>query len=258
MHKTTQWFVRAGFATLLICAFAGAAIAASIGSSTDYKKTTEHRTFTSTIHPWWTHAVVELVTNGSFETGDFTGWNVLDAGGSGQWLVTSAATAPLSGFSVPPAADGSFQAMVDQVGPGTHILYQDIVIPPAISVTLNLMLWAENYNLAYFNPASLDFNVIPNQQARIDIMSTGAPLDDVGAGVLLNVFKTVPGDPTSIPYGPVTADLTAFAGQTVRLRIAEVDNQFFFNLGVDAVSISAETPTDTKRAAWGDVKTRYR
>jgi hypothetical protein len=250
----TQRFVRAGVAAVLICAIAGAAAAAP----KPYLKTTEHRTFATPIHPWWTHAVVELVTNGSFETGDFTGWNVVDTGGFGQWFVTDQTVAPLSAFPIAPAADGSFQALVDQTGFGSHILYQDVVIPPSISVTLNLMLWFENYNQAFFDPPSLDENVFPNQQMRIDIMNTGAPVNDMGAGILLNVFRTAPGDPFSRLPTPITADLTAFAGQTVRLRIAEVDNQFYFNVGVDAVSISAETPTDTKRAAWGDVKTRYR
>jgi hypothetical protein len=254
MHRNTLRFVHAALSAVLICSIVGAA-----GAATQYTKPIERRPMSTPIHPWWTNAVVELVTNGSFETGDFTGWTVADDGsGSGTWFVSDQATTPLSAFPVPPAADGTFQAFVDQTGPGRHILYQDIVIPASISVTLNMMLWAENYAGGYANPASLDPNVLPNQQARVDIMSTGAPIDDVGAGVLLNVFKTVPGDPTSIPFGPLTANLTAFAGQTVRLRIAEVDNQFFFNVGVDAVSITADVATADKRAAWGDVKARYR
>jgi len=253
MHRNTPRFVHAALSAVLICSIVGAA-----GAATQYTKPIERRPMSTPIHPWWTNAVVELVTNGSFETGDFTGWSTVENSVFGNWLVTDQLVAPLSGFPVPPAADGTFQAMVDQTGQGSHILYQDIVIPPSISVTLNLMLWAENYAGGYANPATLDPNVIPNQQARVDIMSTAAPVDDVGAGVLLNVFKTVPGDPTSIPFGPITANLTAFAGQTVRLRIAEVDNQFFFNLGIDAVSVTADVATADKRAAWGDVKARYR
>ncbi len=33
-----------------------------------------------------------------------------------------------------------------------------------------------------------------------------------------------------------TTDLTAFAGQTVRIRVAEVDNQQGLNVGVDGAS----------------------
>jgi hypothetical protein len=153
MHWMTQRFVRAGVAVVWICAIAGAAAAAP----REYLKSTERRTFATPIHPWWTNAVVELVTNGSFETGDFTGWSVVNGGlGTGDWFVTDQTTTPLSLFANPPAADGSFQALVDQLGPGSHILYQDIVIPAVDLGHLDLMLWLENYNGAFFNPPTLD------------------------------------------------------------------------------------------------------
>jgi hypothetical protein len=217
------------------------------------------RSFGAVLHPNWTNAVVELISNGSFETGTLAGWTVVNAGaGVGDWFATDQPTAPLSLAPIPPASDGLFQALVDQTGPGSHILYQDVFVPISSSVSLNMILWAENYAGGYFDPGTLDSNVSPNQQARVDIMNPGAPVDDVGAGVLLNVFKTNPGDPTSIPYTPLFANLNAFQGQTIRLRIAEVDNQFFFNVGVDAVSIQADVVTETTPAGWGSVKARYR
>jgi uncharacterized repeat protein (TIGR01451 family) len=42
----------------------------------------------------------------------------------------------------------------------------------------------------------------------------------------------------------MSADLTPFAGQTVRLRFAVVANQFFFNAGVDAVSVTTVRNAD--------------
>jgi hypothetical protein len=47
--------------------------------------------------------------------------------------------------------------------------------------------------------------------------------------------------------GPTTytADLSPFAGQTVRLRFAEVDNIGEFNAGVDAISIQSTPPPNT-------------
>jgi hypothetical protein len=39
----------------------------------------------------------------------------------------------------------------------------------------------------------------------------------------------------------MTFDLTPFAGQTVRLRSAEVDDQSFFEASVDAVTITRTT-----------------
>jgi hypothetical protein len=46
------------------------------------------------------------------------------------------------------------------------------------------------------------------------------------------------GDPTTQAPREVTADLSALAGQTVRLRIAEADNQDYFSAAVDDVRIA--------------------
>lgn len=96
---------------------------------------------------------------------------------------------------------------------------------------------------AFFSPNSLSESSGPNQQFRIDVVKPGAPIRSLATGdVLANVFGTKPGDPrTRTPFA-VTYDLTPFAGQTVRLRFAEVDNQFFFRVGVDAVGITSVTP----------------
>ncbi len=50
-------------------------------------------------------------------------------------------------------------------------------------------------------------------------MATSAPVDDVGTGVLQNLYQTMPGDPLTDTL-QVTADLSLYAGQTVRLRFA--------------------------------------
>src|SRR5262249_23486883 len=83
-----------------------------------------------------------------------------------------------------------------------------------------------------------------NQQARVDIITTTAdPFSVAAADVLLNVFQTHPGDPATSGYTVDTTDLTsllaAHGGETLRLRFAEVANQFFFNFGVGGVSLDA-------------------
>ncbi len=188
---------------------------------------------------------VELVTNGSFETNGgagtntFAGWTVSDqAGGSGSFYAQTGTTAPpLNPITVPAPPLGSFSAMTSQGSPGSHVIYQDITIPAGVTATFSAQVYVNNAATAFATPASLDYTVNPNQQARIDIVSTAAPLTDVGAGVLLNIYQTSVGDPAVSGYTTVTADLTPFAGQTVRLRIAEVDNQSNFSLGVDGVSV---------------------
>ena len=188
------------------------------------------------------------VTNGGFETNGgagtstFTGWTVVDqAGGNGSWFVQTGTASPLSGFTTPTPTEGSFAAMTDQGGPGSHVLYQVVTVPTA-GGALNFDLFINNQTSDFFvpSPATLDYTVSPNQQFRMDIMSTSATDFDVGAGVLANVFQTNPGDPlTNGGYVPVSFNLDAFAGQTVRLRFAEVDNQNFFNVGIDNVRIVA-------------------
>jgi len=57
-----------------------------------------------------------------------------------------------------------------------------------------------------------------NQRYRVDIMDPNAPSFDTGAGVLLNLFQTLPGDPNSLGYTTLNFDLSSFAGSTVRIK----------------------------------------
>lgn len=188
------------------------------------------------------------VANGGFElnggsgTNILNGWTVVDQANSfGSWYALSGTTAPESLLTVPAPPGGSFAAVIDQQGPGSHVLYQDITVP-ASGGTLSFDLFLNNTasDFTVPSPATLDFSGAANQQFRVDIMSTTAGDFDVGAGVLANVYQTNPGDPlTTGGYTNVSFNLAAFAGQTVRLRFAEVDNQLFFNVGIDNVRIAA-------------------
>jgi hypothetical protein len=63
-------------------------------------------------------------------------------------------------------------------------------------------------------------------------------VDSVAPGdILANVFRTTPASPPILAPTLITFDLTPFAGQTIRLRFAEVDNQNFFPAAVDDVRI---------------------
>ena len=182
----------------------------------------------------------ELVINGGFETGNFAGWTVADqSGGSGTWVVSNGHNAPSGAFV--PVGEGTYSANSEQSGPGSHILYQDVALPAGSSPTFSFLLYYNNQAGAFFSPPTLDKDVSPNQQYRVDVMKPAAAVDSVAAGdVLATVFQTNPGDPLVRPYGPpITFDLTPFAGQLVRLRFAEVDNQLFFEAGVDSVSVLA-------------------
>lgn len=195
----------------------------------------------------------ELVVNGGFESHTGTGASLFDGwtiatqpGGQGGFYAQTAPLSPTNNMAVPAPPAGSSAAMSDQQGPSSQVLYQDITLPAGTPATLSLRLLVSNQANDFVAPASLDYNVAtPNQQARIDIVNPSAPVLDLGAGVLRNLYSTQPGDPRSDSYNPQSWDLSAFAGQTVRLRIAEADNLHGFNLGVDAVSLLTGTHTPT-------------
>jgi len=183
---------------------------------------------------------LHLIENGSFETGGFTGWTTFDAVNSaGGFIVSSDTIMPTSTLVVLEPPDSIFAAITDQGGGGTHILYQDVSLPAnrsaALHATIYLLNTAGDYVIAA--TGGLAFDGVANQQFRVDVMNPGAGVTDVSAGVLLNVYQTQPGDPLETGYLQLTADLTPFAGQTVRIRFAEVDNQNFFHVGVDAVDV---------------------
>lgn len=184
-----------------------------------------------------------VITNGNFETGDFTGWTTQNAG-EGAWFVYAGTVSPLSGSTIAPPPEGNFAATTDQTGPGTHILFQDVTLEPNNTHTLSFILYYVNQAGVFFTPDNLDFADGPKQQYRVDIIDPNAPVDSVTTGVLAQVFRTEVGDPNSLAPTSFSFDLTPFAGQTVRLRFAEVDNQLFFQASVDDVQI-VSTPFST-------------
>ncbi len=188
------------------------------------------------------HAV-ELITNGGFETGDFTGWSLFDqAGGSGSFFVDNTTSTPLSGSPTVGPAGGSFYAVSDQNGPGAHVLLQSFTINPASTAILSFSMFVNDQSGVgpIVNPAGLDYTANPNQHARVDILRAGAdPFSTNPADVLANFYLNVDPFNNPNPYTNYSFDLTGLvgAGGTFLLRFAEVDNQLFLNQGVDNVSI---------------------
>jgi hypothetical protein len=189
-----------------------------------------------------TGPTLHLIQNGSFETGTFAGWTVYDApGGDTTGFIVTSDTSGFGGTpAIPAPPDSIYAAVTDQTGVGTHVLYQDVTLPADRSATLHATIYLVN--------TAGDYAIAPtvglayaggeaNQQFRVDVMDPAAGVTDVGTGVLLNVYQTEPGDPLQSGYIQLTADLTPFAGQIVRIRFAEVDNQDFFHAGVDAVDV---------------------
>ncbi len=183
------------------------------------------------------------VLNGSFEDNAgpgstaFAEWGTYNEG-DGAVFAQTGTSSPLTGFPVPAPPEGDFAAMTDQFGPGLHILYQDVTVPEG--ATLGFDLYIGNRAGDFFSPPTLSPGEFPNQQFRADVMDPAAPIDHVGGGVLVNAYQTQPGDPPESGYTRVVVDLSAWAGETVRIRFAQVDNLGNFNAGVDNVVVGDE------------------
>jgi PEP-CTERM motif-containing protein len=190
-----------------------------------------------------------LIINGSFESG-FSNWTRVDQVGSdGTFALQTGTTSPVNGTPVPAPPGGTRAAMSDAQGSGTHVLYQDFLVPAGTTGgTLTFDVFVGNRAGTFFAPNSLDFSTPAlNQQARVDITSVAAsPFSVAAADVLANVFQTIVGSPAVTGYNTITVNLSALlaanAGNSLRLRFAEVDNVFTFQFGVDRVSLETSVP----------------
>lgn len=193
-------------------------------------------------------AAANTVVNGDFETGTLEGWEQVNLPDppTGEWFTYSGTDNPFIGSDIttltaPP--QGTYAASTSQYEPGTHILYQDIPIEagqPYLSMTV---YYRSMEALVTPEPDTLSSSGDPNQQYRIEVIDPLAPIDTVeSADILATVFRTAGGDPEFL--GPQTrgVDLTPFAGQTVRLRLAQVDNRGYFAASVDGVATGPVPP----------------
>ena len=176
-----------------------------------------------------------------FESGALTGWRAV-VGGSGGWFIyTNGSKAPDPTrsdpnvpFDVPDPPQGRFAAVSDANGPGTRILYRDVKLDGRLRLHLTVFYagvggFRSPQTLAYDEPGA-------NQQFRIDLLAPSAPIDSVAhRDVLVNIFATAPGDPDRREPSTVSVDVSRWAGQTVRLRLAVTDNGGPLRAGVDDI-----------------------
>jgi D-alanyl-D-alanine carboxypeptidase len=176
-----------------------------------------------------------------FESGAITGWQAVGSG-SGGWFVYAdghkapdpAQSDPNAPFDVPDPPQGKFAVVTDMNGSGTRILYRDLRLEGRFSLQLTVF-YAGTGPLS--SPPTLAYDAPQaNQQFRIDLVGPSAPIDSVAKGdVLVNLFHTSPGDPAHRQPTEVSTDLSAWAGRTVRLRLAGTDNQGPLRVGVDNI-----------------------
>jgi hypothetical protein len=201
-------------------------------------------------------ASAATVVNGDFETADLGGWQSQNnpTSTTDRWYPYSGTTGPGGfGATVQAPPQGTYGAVTDQGGPGAHFLYQDIALEPKQAHLLTLDVY---YTTAAMMtaPQALDVSIVPNQQYRVDVIRPGANLTSIApADVLVPVFSTTIGDPQTVAPTQVSANLTPFAGQTVRLRFGEVDNAGPLHAGADSIVIRSAS----SRFSFGKVKRNF-
>jgi hypothetical protein len=191
-----------------------------------------------------TVASAATVHNGSFENG-FDGWN-RDSLGGGSWAAKINPGSEAQMTQAPPK--GKKAAYASQGEPSSNVLYQDVDL--RANRDHKLIVWVAYKCKAddFVTPDSLEIGPlgspkrggepVPNEQFRIDVMDPEAPVRSVESDdVLESVFRTEVGDPLRRRWFKVHANLSSFAGETVRLRFAEVDNVDYFTVGVDGVKV---------------------
>lgn len=178
---------------------------------------------------------VDMIVNGGFETGDFTGWTVINQGNThGVAINNGSFDPPGPGGALPPIS-GQYDAVTNQSGPSLQKMRQTISVPNGVfSARLSWNDRVRNYGGIFSDP---------NQEWRVLILDTTDQL-------LQEVYSTSPGDPL-IQVGPnsraddITAILQAYAGETIVVSFEEQDNLNYFNATLDDVKLLVSTlPTD--------------
>lgn len=168
----------------------------------------------------WSAGVGEILRNGGFESGDFTGWLATNSA-FGAWIINDGTVDPDGPEPTNAPVNGRFNALVAQIGGGTQLLFQDVFIPAdALGATLS---WTDRIrnHASYF---------APNQVFRAEIRNEQDAVLDVA-------FTTQPGDPLLSEWTPRQFALDRYRGQTVRIAFFQEDGMGFFNTYLDEVSV---------------------
>ncbi|MFN3152513.1 SdrD B-like domain-containing protein [Bremerella sp.] len=167
----------------------------------------------------------EMIINGNFETGDFTGWTI-DNTSSGGWRINNGTADPIGPGQPTTPIEGAYDALVEQGGPGVRMLTESFTVPQL--VTSAVLSWQDrirNYASEFADTT---------QEWRVELV-------DSSGNVLYEVFSTQPGDPNE-QLGPnqrsfdLTTVLQSLAGQEVAVRFVEQDQLFYLNVNLDNVS----------------------
>lgn len=181
----------------------------------------------------------ELIVNGSFESGDFTGWTtVTTAGPFRPWAVTGSGQGGGFGMLQTQPQDGNFVAWngFDGGGPMEFQMFQDVTISAGSTATLE---WMDR----------VQWNFTLGGTATLPRLYDVEILDPNTNAVLETIYSFSTDTQAVNPTGNTnwqthSVDVSAYAGQTVRLMFRERIPQSGTGPGqieFDAISLVAET-----------------
>jgi hypothetical protein len=194
------------------------------------------------------------VANGSFETGDYTGWTLLETPANGVGCGTFANVADgqtvaggellfdfadnvdiaqgSPGLPITFDATNGARLATNLQGCGqTHRMFQNVALDAGCATVLRWDMRYTNHNTAGFDDL--------NQFTAVNVRN---PVDDT---VLATPFKTTVASSPPLSLAAMTpfeADLSAFDGQTVRVDFEHQVNNFFFDVMWDNIRLECGTP----------------
>jgi len=164
---------------------------------------------------------VDIMVNGSFETGNFTGWVTKDiAIPFFPLAVRGPGTGPGFGFFLSAPTNGNFAVThgFDGGGPDSIEISQDVVVPAGFSGMLTFD-WRAGWNLTTFCGGC-------SQPRTFDVV-----IEPAGGGTPLSTTTILTANPqtTVLDTGPNNGvlDVSAFAGTPIRVKFKSTIPQFF-------------------------------
>jgi hypothetical protein len=177
----------------------------------------------------------DLIFNGDFETGDFSGWTKANTGSADFRINDGTLVPPGPGAPLPPIS-GNFDAVSTQTGPSIAAIEQTVSVPTGVfSARISLSDRVRNY-------ASQGY-VDPGQEWRVLIIDE----DDIAT----EVYSTNTGD-ANVQIGPNSrsADITGLVqvneGKSLRVTLEQQSRFFFMNATVDDVKLLVSTLPEIK------------
>lgn len=201
-------------------------------------------------------AQTNLITNGSFETGDFTGWTATNAPGPFEaWTTCTAGLgytdSPTPLAAAPPVGLRDACHGVTSSPAGSTLMFQQVTLPALAQHTL---YWKHRYQMNHVTYCSSTATCGTATYA-VQILNT--------SNVLLQTLYTIStpaNTSTNTGWQQLTANLNPYTGQTIRIRFFTNVTAAFSGPGrleVDDVILASRTTTSAESGLGGVVKTSF-